>query len=55
MAFGWMGANADAEFDAPLLRHAGVALDHRVLDIDRAAQGVDQAIAGSMRSLRRPL
>ena len=35
--------NADAEIDAPVLRHAGVALDHRVLYFDRAAQGVDHA------------
>ena len=35
--------NADAELDAPVLRHAGVALDHPVLHFDRAAHGVDHA------------
>src|ERR1700678_1009727 len=35
--------NADAEYDAPLRRQAGVALDHAVLDFDRAAYGVDDA------------
>ena len=35
--------NADAEFDAPLGRHAGVALDHAVLHFDRAAHRVDDA------------
>ena len=35
--------NADAEFDAPVRRHAGVALDHAVLHFDRAAHGVDDA------------
>ena len=35
--------NADAELDAPILRHAGVALDQAVLDLDRAADGVDHA------------
>ena len=35
--------NADAELDAALLRHAGVALDHAVLHFDRAAHGVDHA------------
>ena len=35
--------NADAENDAPVLRHAGVALDHAVLHLDRAAYGVDHA------------
>ena len=35
--------DADAELDAAVLGHAGVALDHRVLDFDRAAHGVDHA------------
>ena len=35
--------NADAELDAALGRHAGVALDHAVLHFDGAAHGVDHA------------
>ena len=35
--------NADAEFDAAIGRHAGVALDHRVLHFDGAAHRVDHA------------
>ena len=35
--------NADAEDDAAVLGHAGVALDHGVLHFDRAAHGVDDA------------
>ena len=35
--------NADAELDALLGRHAGVALDHAVLHFDGAAHGVDDA------------
>ena len=35
--------NADAEFNAAVLRHAGVALDHAVLHLDRASHGVDDA------------
>ena len=35
--------NADAELDAALGRHAGVALDHAVLHLDGAAHGVDHA------------
>ena len=35
--------NADAEFDAALGRHAGVALDHAVLHFDREAHRVDDA------------
>jgi hypothetical protein len=34
---------ADAELDAPILGHAGIALHHRILDLDRAAHGVDDA------------
>jgi hypothetical protein len=35
--------NADAELDAALGRHAGVALDHAVLHFDGAAHGVNDA------------
>jgi hypothetical protein len=35
--------NADAELDAALGRHAGVALDHAVLYLDGATHGVDHA------------
>ena len=35
--------NADAELDAPVVRHAGVALDQAVLHLDRAAHRVDHA------------
>ena len=35
--------DADPELDAALRRHAGVALDHAVLHLDRAAHGVDHA------------
>ena len=35
--------DADAEVDPPVLRQAGVALDHRVLDLDSAAHRVDDA------------
>jgi hypothetical protein len=35
--------NADPELDALLVRNAGVALDHRGLDFDRAAHSVDHA------------
>ena len=35
--------NADAENDAAILGHAGVALDHGILNFDRAAHGVDDA------------
>jgi hypothetical protein len=35
--------NADAEFDAALGRQTGVALDHAILHLDRAAHGVDHA------------
>jgi hypothetical protein len=33
----------DAEDNAPILRHAGVALDHRVLHLDGATHRVDHA------------
>ena len=45
--------NADAELDAPVLRHAGVALDHAVLHFDRAAHGVDHAAELDDRCRRR--
>jgi hypothetical protein len=35
--------NAEAEFDPPVLRHARVALDHCVLDLDGASHGVGDA------------
>ena len=35
--------DADAELDAAFRRQAGVALDHAVLHLDRAAHGVDHA------------
>ena len=35
--------NANAEFDAPIFSHAGVALDHAVLHLDRATHRVDDA------------
>jgi hypothetical protein len=35
--------DANAELNPPVLRHAGVALDHGNLDLDRAARGVDDA------------
>ena len=35
--------NPDAEFDSPVLRHARVALEEAVLDLDRAANRVDHA------------
>jgi uncharacterized membrane protein YeaQ/YmgE (transglycosylase-associated protein family) len=35
--------NADAKFDATVLRHARIALDHRVLYFDRAVQRDDHA------------
>jgi hypothetical protein len=47
--------NTDAEFDAAVGRHAGVALDHAVLHLDGAAHGVDHtaefdqcAVAGTL-------
>ena len=47
--------NPDAEFDSPVLRHAGVALDEAVLHFDRAANRVhdaaeldNRAVAGAL-------
>ena len=47
--------NADAKIDAPVLRHAGVALDHRVLNFDRAAYRVDDAAKFDDRPVARAL
>ena len=35
--------DADPEFDAAIGRQAGIALDHRILDLDGAAHRVDDA------------
>jgi hypothetical protein len=35
--------DADPEDDAAVLRHAGVTLDHGILNFDREAHGVDDA------------
>ena len=43
--------DADAEFDATVVRHAGVALDHGVLNLDRAAHGVDDAAEFDQRAV----
>ena len=47
--------DADAELDAPVLRHAGIAFDHRVLQFDGAAHRIDDtakfddaAVAGAL-------
>ncbi len=47
--------NPDAELDAPLGRHAGIAFDHRVLQFDGAADRIDDtaefddaAVAGAL-------
>ena len=47
--------NADTKFNAPLRRQPGVALDHRVLNLNAAANGFDdtpefhnRAVAGSL-------
>ena len=45
--------NADAELDAALGRHAGVALDHGVLHFDGAAHRVDHAAELDERCRRR--
>jgi hypothetical protein len=47
--------NADAELDAPIGRHAGVAVDHRVLHLDRAAHRVDHASELDQRSVASAL
>ena len=35
--------NADAELDAPLIRHTSVAFDHAILQFDCATHGIDHA------------
>jgi hypothetical protein len=35
--------NADAEFNPPVIAHAGVAVQHGALDLERAAHRVDYA------------
>src|SRR5262245_25890692 len=35
--------NADAKFDPPFSRQAGISLDHAVLDFNRTANSVDHA------------
>ena len=47
--------NPDAEFDSPVLPHAGIAFDHRVLQFDGAAYRIDDtaefddaAVAGAL-------
>jgi hypothetical protein len=42
--------DADAEFDAPLGRHIGVALGHSLLHLDGAAHRIDDAGATSIPS-----
>ena len=43
--------DADAELDAAVLRHAGIALDHAVLHLDGAAHGIDHAAELDQRSI----
>ena len=43
--------DADAELDAALGRQPGVALDHAVLNFDRAAHGVDHAVELDQRAV----
>ena len=47
--------DADAELDAPVVRHAGIAFDEAVLQFDRAADRIhdtaeldDAAVAGAL-------
>ena len=47
--------DADPELDAAVLRQAGVALDHAVLDLDRAANSVHDAAEFDDRSVARAL
>ena len=35
--------NANPEFNTAIFRYAGVAVDHRVLNLDGAAHGIDHA------------
>ncbi len=44
-----------SKYDALVLRYAGVALDHRALDFDRAAHCVDDAAEFNDRAVPRAL
>jgi hypothetical protein len=46
---------ADSELDPSLSWHARVALDHRVLDLDSAADCIDNAAKFDQRSVTSPL
>ncbi len=46
---------ANAKLDAALGRHAGVALDHRVLNLEGAAHGVDDGTELDQRAVAGPL
>jgi hypothetical protein len=45
--------DADAKDDAPVFRHAGVALNHRGLHFDGAAYGIDDAAEFDDRTVAR--
>jgi hypothetical protein len=47
--------DADPEFNAAVFRHAGVALDHRALDFDGAADGVHHGAEFDQRAVARAL
>jgi hypothetical protein len=47
--------NANAKFDAAISRHAGVALDHSVLNLDGAAHGGDDAAKLDQGAVAGPL
>ena len=47
--------DTDPEFDAPVLRHAGIALDHTVLHLDGAADGVYHAAELDQSPIARTL
>src|SRR4029077_10230976 len=47
--------DADAEFDASLLRHAGVALSHLALHLDRATHRIDHAGEFNKQTIARRL
>ena len=47
--------DADPELDAAVLWQAGIALDHAVLDLDRAANSVHDAAEFDDRSIARAL
>src|SRR5262249_52904910 len=46
--------DADADFDVALRRQAGVALDHAVLDLDGAANRIDDASELDENAIARP-